>query len=190
MIDLMQIDDFLDAAGCATLRAELREAAGAPATLLGCADGEAVVPQIRRTTRSVVPPAARERVMQLLLARKDALERHFGVTLATCEEPQFLRYGPGDFFVAHQDGNTPLIYDDSRFRKVSAIIFLSAPSPEPLPGTYGGGVLTFHEPPFGSPLRLPLTPPPGTFVAFRAETTHEVTPITHGERFTIVTWYR
>jgi SM-20-related protein len=190
MIDLLQIDDFLDAAACESLQAELRATGGAPATLLGRTGADAVQPRARSTTRAAIPPAIRDRVTRLLLARKEALERHFGVTLDTCEEPQFLRYGPGDFFVAHQDGNTPLVYDDSRFRKVSAIIFLSASSPEPLPGTYGGGVLTFHDSVFGSPLRLPLTPAPGTFVAFRAETTHEVTPVTHGERFTIVTWYR
>ena len=34
-----------------------------------------------------------------------------------------------------------------------------------------------------------LTPAPGTLVCFRAETTHEVLPVTHGERFTIVSWY-
>jgi SM-20-related protein len=188
MIELLRIDDFLDAAACAALRDGLRQSAGAAAAVHGPAEG--VQLQIRRTTRAAMPPAMRERVTQLLLARKDALERHFDVTLETCEEPQFLRYGPGDFFVAHQDGNTPLIHDDTRFRKISAIIFLSAASAEPLPDAYGGGVLTFHEPPFGSPVRLPLTAPPGTFVAFRAETTHEVTPVTHGERFTIVSWYR
>jgi predicted 2-oxoglutarate/Fe(II)-dependent dioxygenase YbiX len=190
MIDLLQIDDFLDAAACASLRAELQQAAGDPATLLGRTGADAVQPLVRRTTRAAMPPAIRDRMTGQLLARKDALERHFGVTLDTCEEPQFLRYGPGDFFVAHQDGNTPLLYDASRFRRISAIIFLSASSPEPLPDTYGGGVLTFHDPVLGSPRRLPLTPSPGTFLAFRAETTHEVTPVTHGERFTIVSWYR
>ena len=30
----------------------------------------------------------------------------------------------------------------------------------------------------------------GTLVAFRAEKTHEVTAVTRGERFTVVTWYR
>jgi predicted 2-oxoglutarate/Fe(II)-dependent dioxygenase YbiX len=31
---------------------------------------------------------------------------------------------------------------------------------------------------------------PGSLVAFRSETTHEVIPVTHGERFTVVSWYR
>ena len=42
----------------------------------------------------------------------------------------------------------------------------------------------------GPPLRAPVLPAPGTLVAFRAETTHEVTPVTRGERYAIVSWYR
>jgi SM-20-related protein len=34
------------------------------------------------------------------------------------------------------------------------------------------------------------SPAPGTLVAFRADTTHEVVPVTYGERYTIVTWFR
>ncbi|MCA1578026.1 MAG: 2OG-Fe(II) oxygenase [Acidobacteria bacterium] len=30
----------------------------------------------------------------------------------------------------------------------------------------------------------------GTLIAFRAETTHEVTPVTHGERYSMVSWFR
>jgi SM-20-related protein len=124
------------------------------------------------------------------MAQKGALERHFAVALAGCEEPQFLRYHEGDFFVPHQDGNTPLIHDDSRFRKISAVLFLSASSTAPAPDTYGGGELVLHGPYSGPTLRVPVNAPPGTLVTFRAETTHEVTPVTHGERFTIVSWYR
>ena len=93
------------------------------------------------------------------------------------------------FLVAHQDGNTPLIHDDSRFRKVSAVIFLSAFSRAPAPESYGGGALVLHGPYSGPDLRVPLTPAAGTLICFRAETTHEVLPLTHGERFTIVSWY-
>jgi SM-20-related protein len=39
-----------------------------------------------------------------------------------------LRYEPGDVFVAHQDGNIPLVWDDSHFRRVSAVILLSEQS--------------------------------------------------------------
>jgi SM-20-related protein len=143
-IDLFAINDFLAGSACDALRAELLEASGGPATVSRAAG--AVQPLVRRVTRATMPAGTRERVVRLLVARKDELEQHFGLSLLTCEEPQFLRYRPGDFFVAHQDGNTPLIHDDTRFRKVSAIIFLSGQSEAPAPGCYGGGALVFHGP--------------------------------------------
>jgi SM-20-related protein len=190
MIDLLEIGDCLDAATCESLRTELRRADGGGATVLGQSAAGSVQPLIRRATRAAVPAGTRERVLRLLRERKGAIEQHFGLALGECEEPQFLRYEPGDFFVAHQDGNTPLVHDESRFRKISVVIFLSAQSAEPSPDTYGGGSFVFHGPYMGSPLRVPIAPAPGTLIAFRAETTHEVTPVTHGERFTIVSWYR
>src|SRR4051794_13253568 len=156
-IDLLEINDFLAGSGCDALRAELLEASGGPATVSGAAG--AVQPLVRRVTRATMPAKTRGRVARLLMARKDELERHFALSLSTCEEPQFLRYRPGDFFVAHQDGNTPLIHDDTRFRKVSAIIFLSGQSEAPAPGCYGGGTLVFHGPYSGPELRVPVTPP-------------------------------
>ncbi len=164
--------------------------AGDAAALLGTQGAGTVRPAIRNTTRLKTPPATRTRVIELLRAQKDTLQRHFSVELMECEEPQFLRYQTGDFFVAHQDGNTPLIHDDSRFRKVSVILFLSRPSADPSPETYGGGMLVMHGPYSGPELREPVDAAPGALVAFRAETTHEVTPVTHGERFTIVSWFR
>jgi SM-20-related protein len=38
--------------------------------------------------------------------------------------------------------------------------------------------------------KLRVSGKPGILVAFRSETTHEVTPVTHGERLSIVSWYR
>jgi SM-20-related protein len=186
MIDFLEIGDFLDPSACDSLRAELRAASGAAASLLG---GE-VRTHVRKATRVALPPANCGRVKALLMQAKPALERHFGLTLGGCEAPQFLRYEQGDFFVAHQDGNTPLIHDDSRFRKVSVVLFLSRQAEAPAPDTYGGGAFVLHGPYSGPELRVPLAPPPGTLIAFRAETTHEVMPVTHGERFTIATWFR
>ena len=190
MIDTLEIADFLDQGACLRLREELRQAVGAPATLLGRDPASAVAPQIRRVTRAAIPTATARRLVRLLMERKPAIERHFGVVLDKCEEPQFLRYQPGDFFVPHQDGNTPLVHDDSRFRKISAVLFLNAQSEETSPGTYGGGSFVFHGSYPDLLLRVPIAPAPGTLVAFRAETTHEVTPVTHGERFSVVTWFR
>jgi SM-20-related protein len=189
MIDLLEISDFLDEAGCEALRAELRQAAGGAATVRS-QDGKGMVyAQARRATRLAVPPETCVRVTRLFGERREALERHFRLPLGGCEEPQFLRYETGDFFVPHQDGNTPLIHDQSRFRKISVVLFLSRSSEEPLPGTYGGGSLVLHGPYSGPELRVPIVASPGLLVAFRAETTHEVTPVTHGERFTVVSWF-
>jgi SM-20-related protein len=186
-IDFLAIADFLDAGACAALRDELRASSGGPATVLSQNPRGVVAPAVRRTTRIAMPGAARERIKRLLHDRKPALERHFALELSGCEEPQFLRYQAGDFFVAHQDGNTPLIYDDSRFRRVSVVLFLNAQNEHEAPDTYGGGSFVFHG---AYPERYPLAPEPGTLLCFRAETTHEVLPVTRGERFTIVSWFR
>jgi SM-20-related protein len=186
MIDRLEIADFLAPDACDALRGELRAIGGGAASLLG---GE-VRPLVRKATRIAAPAATCQRLKALLMQSMPALQRHFGVALTGCEDPQFLRYEADDFFVAHQDGNTPLIRDDSRFRKVSAIVFLSRQAEAPAPGTYGGGSLVLHGPYSGPDIRVAVAPAPGTLVAFRAETTHEVIPVTHGERFTIVTWFR
>jgi SM-20-related protein len=189
MIDTFEVKSFLNPAECADLRAELRQAAGFQATVLSSDASGEVKPLVRRSTRMRVPACMAAHITARLMRQTDALEQRFGHALASCEPPQFLRYQPGDFFVAHQDGNTPLIHDDSRFRKVSAVIFLSAFSLSPAPESYGGGALVLHGPWPGPELRVPLTPAPGTLICFRAETTHEVLPVAHGERFTIVSWY-
>jgi SM-20-related protein len=189
MIDAFEVKSFLSPAECAGLRGELRQAAGAQATVLSRDPGGEVRPLVRRSTRMSMPARTAAQITARLMQQTDALEKRFGHALSSCEPPQFLRYLPGDFFVAHQDGNTPLIHDDSRFRKVSAVIFLSAFSLSSAPESYGGGALVLHGPWSGPALRVPLTPAPGTLICFRAETTHEVLPVTHGERFTIVSWY-
>ncbi|HST62266.1 MAG TPA: 2OG-Fe(II) oxygenase [Longimicrobium sp.] len=190
MIDLLEIQDFLDDATCVDLVAELDRAHGAPATVLSAEAGGMVQSAVRRTTRVAVSPGTRTRVKQRLMERKAEIEAHFGVELGECEDPQFLRYETGDYFVPHQDGNTPMVWDDSRFRRISAVLFLSEKSDEPAPDTYGGGALVFHGPYSGPELRVPAGAQPGSLVAFRAETTHEVTPVTHGIRYTIATWFR
>ena len=190
MIDLFEIEGFLDDATRAGIVAELHRAERAPATVLSQQAGGRVMPSVRKSTRVDVSPETRALVRQRLMERKAEIEAHFGVAVTECEEPQFLRYETGDYFVAHQDGNTPLIHDESRFRRISAVIFLSEKSDEEAPDTYGGGALVFHGPYTGPDIRVPAGAQPGSLVTFRAETTHEVTPVTHGVRFTIATWFR
>jgi SM-20-related protein len=184
VIDHLVIDHALDARALEQIRGEMTVAHGDPATVLGLAPQRRVASGARKATQVAVSESARAAVVGLLERLELRIESHFARPLDGFEEPQFLRYGRGDYFVAHQDGNTPLVHDDSRFRKVSVVVFLSAPE------TFAGGSLMLHSP-FGhaEPPQC-LAAASGTLVAFPSETTHEVLPITDGERLSVVSWYR
>ena len=188
---LLLVRDFLGAEECARLAAEMRAAAGLPATVYGRAESGEVDERVRRTTRVTPSPEAEGLVRGLLLGRLPAVEEHFGRRLGELEEPQFLRYEVGGHFVAHQDGNTGMLRSERESRRVSVVIFLNRQAEAPEPGAYGGGSLLFHArgAAFGTAAHA-LAGEPGMLVAFRAETTHEVTPVTHGVRLTIASWYR
>lgn len=186
--DLFVERGFLDPATLDAVFAAVRASSGRPATVYGRSDSGAVDERVRRTTRVSPPCEVEELVRRLLLSRLCAVERHFGLSLGELEEPQFLRYVEGDHFVAHQDGNTGMLRSEREERKVSAVIFLNSQTETPGSNTYRGGSLVFH--PRGAGERHRLTGEAGALVLFRAETTHEVEPVIHGERFTVASWYR
>jgi SM-20-related protein len=185
-LDLFIVPQFFKPRLCKRIVAELKAAAGSAATVYGTASSGTIDEMVRRTVRVKPSPETVDLVIQKLLAYKDAAEKHFDVTLNECEEPQFLRYRVGDFFVAHQDGNTGLMRLDSERRRVSTVIFLSRESQSPESEVYCGGSLVFSD--LRHRWRMPAET--GTLVAFRSETTHEVTPVTYGERYSIASWYR
>ena len=189
--DLFLQPGFLDEQSCERIIAEMQSDEGLPTTVYGKSSADAVDDRMRKAVRHLPELATVELVKQRLLACKTEIEQHFGLSLNDCEEPQFLHYRVGDFFVAHQDGNTGMMRLDQENRRVSVVIFLNRHSETPVDGGYGGGSLTFHNwrPGPYSGKRLELAADPGTLVAFRAETTHEVTPVIHGERFSIASWY-
>ena len=182
MLDWLTIDDFLDAATLARWRGMLRDADGDAATLMSAQPGGRVAPQVRRSTRLQPGIELERQVLARIEARRGDIEAWYGAALGACEAPQFLRYDPGDYFVAHQDGNTPLVYDASRHRRVSFVIALSDPA------DYAGGALVLHGGRDEPERREPLTPRAGTLVAFHAETTHEVAIVSDGKRYTIASW--
>ncbi|HUP63453.1 MAG TPA: 2OG-Fe(II) oxygenase [Thermoanaerobaculia bacterium] len=189
MPDLMILGEFLDAPARERILRDLRTAAGSAAPVYGAEPDGAVDSRVRRARIVEVSIEVRELVTRLLASAEDALARRFGLPIHTFESPQFLHYVAGDFFVAHQDGNTGMIRDDAEGRRISAVIFLNAPS-GPQEGSYGGGSLVLHGSYPHVAEREIVPAMPGALVAFRSETTHEVTPVTHGDRYTIVTWYR
>ncbi|HEV8367549.1 MAG TPA: 2OG-Fe(II) oxygenase [Pyrinomonadaceae bacterium] len=184
-------EGFFDERTCQTITDEMRLDEGSPATLYGRSSTGAIDERVRKSTRYTPSSQTAHFVSERLLNCKSQVEEHFGVSLRCVEEPQFLRYGVGDFFVAHQDGNTGLLRMDQESRLVSVVILLSRGADVPEENAYCGGALLFHD---RNRIQvsgeLSLTRKPGTFVAFRSETTHEVTPVTSGERCSIASWYR
>ncbi|HEU4479076.1 MAG TPA: 2OG-Fe(II) oxygenase [Pyrinomonadaceae bacterium] len=188
---LFVLKDFFDQHTCEQILTEMRSGQGDPATVYGQNLSGLVNDGVRRAVRYKPSLETVELVKRKLLECKPDVERNFEVSLSDCEEPQFLRYRVGDFFVAHQDGNTGLLRLDTENRLVSVVIFLNHQSETPKDGAYCGGSLTFHDwrPIPNQEEDLSLAGETGTLVAFRSETTHEVTPVTHGERFSIACWY-
>jgi SM-20-related protein len=191
--DLLLNREFFDARTCEMILAEMRSSRGGPAAVYMDAASGSVDESVRKATRVVPSSETMEFVMRRLLEHKSVVEEHFRVSLNQCEEPQFLRYGVGGYFVAHQDGNTGLLRSEQESRRMSVVIFLNRQAVAPEPDAYCGGSLVFHAKGAGASDerdRLWLGGETGELVAFRAETTHEVTPVTHGERYSIVCWYK
>jgi SM-20-related protein len=192
--NLFLIGGFLDAQTCERIIAETRVAWGGPATVYRPGAESPVDESLRKTTRFMLSDETTEFVRGLLLAQRANVANHFQMALSDCEPPQFLFYKEGDFFVPHQDGNTEqLQFDHLRVRRVSVVIFLNRQTSEPTPDAYSGGWLTFYDAkadPHCKDSGFHLAGEPGLFVAFRSDTTHEVTPVISGERYSIVCWYK
>jgi SM-20-related protein len=190
---LFLVRDFLDPQLCTAVRAEARAASGHPAPVyIEGAEGH-VHQDVRKTSSLEVSAATAAEVGRRLRELQAGIGEHFGLSLKDCEPTQFLRYVEGDFFVRHQDGDAEQIeFDHLKARKVSVVIFLNGGSDEPSGETFGGGELLIyrsHEETGRGPLIFPIPGEPGLLVAFRSDTVHEVTPVTCGERFTIVSWF-
>jgi len=186
--NLFVVKQFLDFRTCGEIVAEMRAAEGDAATVYGRTASGAVEQSVRQTLRIRPSPVTVESVVHRLLGVKRVVGEHFAVGLSECEDPQFLRYREGDFFVAHQDGNTGLTRLDTERRLVSTVMFLSQEADSPQPDAHCGGSLLFTD--LRTAGKFRVVGEPGMLVAFRAETTHEITPVTYGERYSIVSWYR
>ena len=191
-LGLLVRKNFFDAGLCANLRSEmlLARRQAAPVSENGV---RYVDPATRKSAMAQVSDATTSLVKSRLLDLTPELEQHFEVSLTECRLPQFLVYGPGDFFAAHRDtGVDPAKVSKPNQRQVSVVIFLNSENLEPREGSYGGGRLRFFgllKDPRARMAGLPLEGEEGLLIAFRSSITHEVLPISHGERYTIVTWY-
>lgn len=195
-LGMLVINNFLDAEVCTRLRAEASANANTPANV-GTDNGYTVDEEQRRTKYALVSEQTESLVESRLLSIKPAVEKHFKLALTGCQKPSFLVYKEGDFFRLHCDNSHNPSYPQSiRDRQVSVVIFLNGETEEPEPDSYCGGSLLFHarinNPQVksnGLRLRFPVTGKPGLLIAFRTDVVHEVTPVTQGKRYTIVSWF-
>jgi SM-20-related protein len=189
---LFVAENFFDAELCARIRSELRVAAGRQGRIYK--RGTVLIDEKQRRTKLLeVDAPTMSFVEERLQGLKPALESHFHLVLTGCETPQFLVYREGDFFRQHLDhGPEP---DDPQYlkdRRVSAVVFLNGQAEEPGPDSYCGGSLKLYglmdDPPWKA-CGFPLIGEPGLLVAFRSDVLHEVEAVTHGERYSIVSWF-
>ena len=189
--NLHLVKGFLDARECDEMITELSRVPEDLATVYGLGASGSVDERVRKTMRLIPSAETVELVTRRLSMVRQEIGTHFGINLKSCEDPQFLRYRPGDFFVAHQDGNTGLVQSErEQSRKISIVIFLNRQSESSEVGSYGGGSLVFTEWRYDRIRgQYALAGEAGMLVAFPSETTHEVVPITRGDRYSIASWF-
>jgi SM-20-related protein len=185
--------EFLSRPACASLTEEMRAGAGTPATVAEGQAGDAVDDAYRRTKQAEVSATTAARISEQLVKGGPKLANHFRQELAGMQKPQLLLYRQGDFFRAHPDSSDqPGAADYVRQRRVSAVVFLNGATPDE-PAGYSGGSLVFYglmgESSNGATVGLPLDGETGMLIAFPSDLVHAVSPVTAGERYTIVSWF-
>jgi SM-20-related protein len=183
-------EDFLEMSQCREVVQEMRSATPEDAEVY-TGDREELEQSLRRAKRLKPTRSVRRLLEDRLEPLRPQLEKTFSVSLRGFEPPQFLAYGPGHFHQPHRD-TSPDASEAIAQRKVSLVAFLNDQSEDPQDGCYSGGSLLLAgllPGPGGDERAVPVAPPAGSAVAFRSDTAHEVKTVTHGERFTIVTWF-
>ena len=183
---------FLDDRALRGLLTQFHQALPEPARVFDGGPDAVVDMAVRHTWQVPVSEVAAD-VNGRIGALRDDLARHFGVPLGDHEGATVLMYPTGGFYETHADRAT----DTERKilasqRRVSIVVFLNAMRTPPGPADYTGGALTFYgllDDPAWRSFGFALEPEPGLLVAFPSHVIHEVTPVTAGDRYTIVDWF-
>ena len=103
---------------------------------------------------------------------RDLVIFNYDYEITEAEDLQFAAYNVGDFYGLHKD------VDEENNRVLSVTVQLSKPS------EYEGGDLVFD---YDS---HPMEKPRGTFIIFPSNLYDDVTPVTKGERYSLVQWFK
>jgi len=185
--------NFFDSKETKKIRSQIDKSNFKKARVLEDGDSYAIDEKSRQTKLAQVTSKTKLFVADKILNIKDDIEKHFNISLRNIQDPQFLVYDKNDFFTLHVDNsNNPNDDKNVRNRKISVIIFLNSGSEIGNSDSFSGGSLTFYDllkNPEAKSLGIPLSAEVGLLVAFKSDILHEVTPITSGKRYTIVTWF-
>jgi len=197
------VREFLDRDFCERVRKEMAAAPNREGGVIPFGETEEEVwEHFKSRLEAEMSTATIETIKGKLINEIPAAEKNYDVKLKDLQPLKFATYRTGDFYKAHMDHftaeNTPEQVRDippsphSVERKVAVIIFLNDEVKEPMDDCYCGGNLTFHglmdNPVFGD-YGLPIVGECGLLVTFPPSVMHEVTPVTHGNRYSIATWY-
>jgi SM-20-related protein len=190
---LLAVPQFLERELCEDIRQEMAATSEVAATVRGEDRTYVVNEQSRKTSWADVSDATSSLIRERLMSLREDVERTFGIETNGIQQPQFLRYGEGDFFTLHQDRSSHgEAARSGQRRQLSMVIFLNDETGEPAPDTYEGGALTLFgllDPDDDRSVGLPVTGEAGALIGFPSDMLHEVTPITRGQRYTIVSWF-
>jgi SM-20-related protein len=194
-LGLFTVAEFLTPEECAHLRGLAAVSEGVEATVYRDRERQ-LDEETRKTLEVMVKDPVQLDVERRIHGLSPAFERHFGLELDGSDRLHWLVYRSGDFFRLHSDAPSASAVDSSgpyrklALRAVSVVVFLnhSKHSEEP----YEGGDLTFYglmKTPGAKEYGFPVDAETGLLVAFPSDTLHEVSPVTKGKRYTLVTWF-
>ena len=140
---------------------------------------------IRKTSYCDILDASNIAIINRIKGIKPQLETFFKIQLSdSFERPKYLHYSEGDFFSPHTDNQLN--------RKINITINLNSQSKDSNGIGYEGGALQLyglmkHKGFENRGIAVPATA--GCLIAYPVDIVHEVTPITCGARFSIVSRY-
>lgn len=183
-------ENFLPQETCCKMLPQLRHSQSSNASV--GKNGDVYVNKKTRKTKLLSPLNECQQIFQsALTGLKPKLEDFFQLQLTQKEDPQFLRYQQGDFFIPHTDADLNPESLDYQNRKISVVCFLNSEIDSPLLNqeNYHQGELILYGLLKAEKAGIPIHGQSGLLLAFPSDLMHEVNPVAAGERYSIVTWF-